>query len=106
MFSFDKYGIIDLISGVVVVFTESNLIPRSIKLLIGSFLLIRGISKTVDSINLPDLTFLTYGGADFLAATVLVLGTISMPLIGDYSSQYAGILMLKGGWIFIEKIND
>lgn len=104
MLSFDKYGLIDILSGILVLFTESSLIPRTLTLLLGGFLLIRGLSAVVDRLDLPELTFLTYGGADFLAAIALVLGTVSLPIIGGYSSQYAGVLMLKGAWIFIQEM--
>ena len=106
MLTFDKYGSIDLISGFLLLFTESGMIPKAITLLLGGFLLVRGLSAVVDRFELPELTFMIYGGADFLAAIALVIGTVSLPIVAGYSSQYAGILMIKGGWIFIHKIND
>lgn len=103
MLSFDWEGIVNIISGILVFMTSSP-VPEALTMLLGAFLAARGLSAVVDRINLPDLTFLVDGGADLAAGAVLVIGTVSLPVVSGFSSQYAGLLFLKGGWTYWEEM--
>ncbi|MFB6144783.1 MAG: hypothetical protein ABEJ98_05730 [Candidatus Nanohaloarchaea archaeon] len=103
MLSFDRDGVLDLISGVLVFSTQSP-VPAALTMLLGTFLGARGLSAVVDRVDLPDLTFVIDGGADLAAGAVLLAGTVSLPIISGYSAAYAGILLLKGGWTYWQEM--
>ena len=101
MIEFDWKGVVDLISGSMVALTTSQL-PQAFTLLVAAFLLSRGLDKMLAPLDLPDMTFLIDGGADLIAALILFIGTI--PVLPEAGTSYAGILMLKGGWTYVQEM--
>lgn len=91
----DPLGAIDILSGILIIYTVSSL-PETVLLLHASFLLFKGFGTIIRPEILPMPIFVLGGFADIMSAAILLTGT--PPILGDYINYIAGILLIKGVW--------
>lgn len=94
----DLMGFIDLISGLMLMYTVSP-VPPTISELHAGFLIVKGVWSTVGPVNsipLPYFFFVLGGFADLVSAAILVTGT--PPVLAEYKMYIAGGLFFKGVW--------
>jgi hypothetical protein len=94
----DIMGFIDLLSGLLLLYTVSP-VPPTVSELHATFLILKGVWSTARPINaipLPYFFFVLGGFADIISATILVFGT--PPVLMEYKMHLAGGLFLKGVW--------
>jgi len=91
---YDPLALIDIISGLMVLFTQTP-IPDGITEIHAGFLLFKGVATMV-RIPLPSPVFYLGGFADLISAAILFTG--QPPLITQYNSYVSGFLLLKGVW--------
>ena len=101
MINLDWKGGLDILSGVIIA-VSSIQIPKALTLLVAGFLIARGLDKVLEPVNIPDMTFLIDGGADIIAALIIFFSTA--PIYPELANSYAGIIMLKGGWTYVQEM--
>lgn len=100
---FDPMGALDLLSGLLLLFTVSP-IPENIAALHAWFLIFKGSATIIRPVPLGGMPIYVLGGAaDILSATILFLGT--PPLFVDYKLWISGFLFLKGVWTLFFMMN-
>jgi len=100
---FDPMGALDLLSGLLLLFTVSP-VSESIASLHAWFLIFKGIATIVRPIPMGGMPIFVLGGAaDILSAAILFLGT--PPLFVEYKVYISGFLFLKGVWTMFFLIN-
>lgn len=92
---FDALGTVDIISGILVLYTVS-FVPSPIAQIHTGILLFKGIGGMIRPLKLPFPVFVLGGMADVLSAAILYTG--QPPFLQSYKGYFAAILLLKGFW--------
>lgn len=92
---FDVLGILDVISGILVYFTQS-FVPTPIAQIHTGILLFKGISGMIRPVKLPFPVFVLGNMADVLSAAIIFTGT--PPILVEYKAYIAAALFFKGMW--------
>lgn len=95
MLRFDLLGLLDIISGFLVLYTVSP-VPESIALVHAGFLIVKGSGSIIDQVRFPFPVFILGGFADLISASILFFG--QPPLFADHKIWISGLLFLKGVW--------
>ena len=91
----DVLGTLDIISGILVYFTQS-FVPTPIAYVHTGILLFKGIGGMIRPLKLPFPVFVLGSMADVLSAAIIFTGT--PPILVDYKSYIAAALFFKGLW--------
>ncbi|EGQ43621.1 MAG: hypothetical protein J07AB43_16120 [Candidatus Nanosalina sp. J07AB43] len=91
----DPLGSIDLLSAVLVYFTQSFMPPGIVQVHAG-VLVVKGLGTVIRPARLPFSMFVLGGMADVLSAAILFTGT--PPVLNSYKQIVAGALLIKGLW--------
>lgn len=89
----DPIGMLDLGSGILMIFTVSA-VPEFIALAHAYFLIFKGGGTMLAAPVFPMPIFIIGGAADVISAGILLTG--QPPLIGGFKEIIAGILLIKG----------
>lgn len=95
MLRFDLLGLLDIISGFLLLYTVSP-VPESIALVHAGFLIVKGSGSIIDQVRFPFPVFILGGFADLISASILFFG--QPPLFADHKIWISGLLFLKGVW--------
>lgn len=101
MITLNYNGIIDIIVGIMLLFTASPL-PSQVAHAHTVFLLFKGFGSVIDVIQLRWFgmpLFILAGAADILSAAILLTG--NPPILADYKAILAFLLGLKGVRTFL-----
>lgn len=91
----DLLGILDVISGILVYFTESFM-PESIAITHATILIGKGLGTMIRPVKFPLPVFVIGNMADVLSAAIIFTGTL--PILADYKTYIAAGLFFKGMW--------
>lgn len=91
---YDPMALIDILSGLMVLFTQTP-VPEGITEIHAGFLLLKG-ALTMLPVRMPLPFFYLGGFADLISAAILFTG--QPPLLVQYNKYVAGFLLLKGIW--------
>lgn len=95
MFRFDLLGLLDIISGLLLLHTVSP-VPESIALVHAGFLIMKGAGSIIEKVRFPFAVFILGGFADLISASILFFG--QPPIFADHKVWISGLLFLKGVW--------
>ncbi|MFB6180979.1 MAG: hypothetical protein ABEJ93_03815 [Candidatus Nanohalobium sp.] len=99
----DPMGILDLLSGLLLMFTASP-VPESISQVHAAFLIFKGLATIIRPLPVGGMPVYVLGGAaDTLSAAILFLG--QPPILAAYKTYIAGLLFLKGVWTTFSIMN-
>jgi len=95
IFKPDLLGTLDILSGLLVYFTQSFM-PQPISLIHASILLFKGTGTMIRPVKFPFPVFVIGNMADVLSAAIIFTGT--PPILVEYKAFIATGLFLKGMW--------
>ena len=95
MLRFDLLGLLDIISGLLLLNTASP-VPESIAVAHAGFLILKGAGSMIKQVRFPFAVFILGGFADIISASILFFGR--PPIFVDYRIWISGLLFLKGIW--------
>lgn len=95
MLRFDLLGILDVVSGLLLLNTVSP-VPEGIAVVHAGFLIVKGAGSIIDQVRFPFAVFILGGFADLISASILFFGR--PPILVDYKIWISGLLFLKGVW--------
>jgi len=99
----DPLGMLDLLSGILLLFTVSP-IPADISAIHAWFLIFKGTATIIRPIPLGGMpVFILGGAADIISAGILFFG--QPPILLDYKMHISGFLFLKGVWTMFFLMN-
>ncbi len=92
---YDPLGLTDLASGLLIFFTVSP-VPTGIAEIHAIFLIVKGVGTIIQAVPLPSPIYYLGGPADLISASIILIG--QPPILAEYKTILAGILILKGTW--------
>lgn len=95
MLRLDLMGLLDIISGLLLLYTVSP-VPEGIALVHAGFLMLKGAGTLIDPVRFPFPVFVLGGFADLISASILFFG--QPPIFADHKIWISGLLFLKGVW--------
>lgn len=95
MLRFDLLGLLDVVSGLLLLHTVSP-VPEGIAVVHAGFLIVKGAGSIIDQVRFPFAVFILGGFADLISASILFFGR--PPILVDYRIWISGLLFLKGVW--------
>lgn len=95
MLRFDLLGLLDIVSGLLLLHTVSP-VPESIAVVHAGFLMVKGAGSIIDQVRFPFIVFILGGFADLISASILFFG--QPPVFADQKIWISGLLFLKGVW--------
>jgi len=99
---FDLLGAVDIISAVLILYTQS-FVPPGIAHLHASILIIKGVGGMIRPVRFPFFVYVLGGMADVLSAAILFTG--QPPVLEAYKGWLSGILLVKGFWSLFGLMN-